>query len=195
MRLYCRKHINKNDVYSTDTYFAFVFFTIGLSVCCLQCQHSSSRWPAETFQVIHGTSETRGVPTDGFTNEVGPLSYLKEKQNIYLENHSRYWERLRVGWSGFWNPGKAKYFSLLLHAHPDSYFMGTDLSTGDKATETWSWLLISIYSRGYEWVEPYLHSYMSSRRGPGQLYLYRLLFVLSKHYISNRDHEGKIIKR
>jgi hypothetical protein len=32
-------------------------------------------------------------------------------------------------------PGKAKYFSLLLHAHPASYFMGTDFCSGVEVTE------------------------------------------------------------
>jgi hypothetical protein len=152
MRFYCCRHINKNDVYSKGTYFEFVFFPIGLSFCCLQCRHSSSRLPAEPFHVIHATSETRGVATEGFWNEVGPISYPKETKTftvlyfylLDLEDRSRYCDRLRAGWSGFWNPGKAKYYSHLLHAHPASYFIGTDFSSGSKATETWSWLFISI---------------------------------------------------
>jgi hypothetical protein len=37
--------------------------------------------------------------------------------------------------------------------HPASYAMGT----GDKAAGDWSWQLTSIYCRGYEYVELYIH--------------------------------------
>jgi hypothetical protein len=44
-------------------------------------------------------------------------------------------------------------------AHPASYTMGTGGSFhGGKPTGAWSWPLTSIWCRGQEWVELYLHS-------------------------------------
>jgi hypothetical protein len=58
------------------------FLPIGLSFCCLRCRHSSSRMPAEHFQVIHETSETRS--SDRMITERSQPTFIPEgKQNIY----------------------------------------------------------------------------------------------------------------
>jgi len=55
---------------------------------------------------------------------------------------------------------RRKWLKLKYHsgAHPASYPMGgRDSFQGDKAAVAWSWPLTSIWSRGQECVELYLH--------------------------------------
>jgi len=48
-----------------------------------------------------------------------------------------------------------------------------------KPAEAWRKPLTSIYSRGYEWVEPYLYTpYMPSRSGQRKLYLIIIIIII-----------------
>jgi hypothetical protein len=78
----------------------------------------------------------------------------------------RIWDSagLRAGWSRVRIPAKAGNFSLHHRvqtgsgAHPASYPMGTRGSfPGGKAAGAWIWPLTSIWCRGQECVEMYLH--------------------------------------
>jgi hypothetical protein len=67
---------------------------------------------------------------------------------------------LRAGWSRVRVPARAgNFFHHRTVAHPASYPMSTRGSfPGSKVAGVWNWPLTSVYCRGWECVELYLHS-------------------------------------
>jgi len=70
------------NTYTASALVSHIVFTDWTILLQSPVSASSSRLPTEPSQVIHATSDTRGVTTQGFPNEVSPISYLKENKTF-----------------------------------------------------------------------------------------------------------------
>ena len=194
---YFLRLINKNDIYSKDTYFVFVFADWTLlqspssAFPLMNCpkrftqrqrraesrrKDSGTKWAQ--FHIWRKTKYLHFFISSYWTwkTAVGivtgyglddPGSKTRERQNIFLYCYTP--TRLPISWVATSLPEVQKPRRKADCLSPPR----AEVAQGLNSTCT------PICLQGRE---------------RGQLYLYWLLLVLFKHYISNRQHKGKMIK-